>query len=82
MAFSAEEKVGASGYQGNLPRTVQRHYPFLLTFILMFALWVILSGKLDLLHLTMGMISSALVPLLTAIACRTAQRTANFSAEA
>ena len=34
---------------------------YLYTFILMFAFWIVLSGKFDLFHLTLGVISSALV---------------------
>ncbi len=34
---------------------------YLYTFLLMFAFWLLLSGKFDLFHLTLGVISSALV---------------------
>ncbi len=61
MAFSAEVKASKSRLHEKSTRRVQRHLPFLLTFCLMFPLWVVLSGKLDLLHLSMGVISSGMV---------------------
>ncbi len=38
---------------------------FIYTFLLMFGFWIILSGKFDLFHLTLGVISSGLVALLS-----------------
>ncbi len=35
--------------------------PFLLTFLIMFVLWILLSGKFDVFHLSLGIISCALV---------------------
>lgn len=35
--------------------------PFLLTFVLCMLTWVVLSGRFDLFHLTMGVLSSAIV---------------------
>jgi multicomponent Na+:H+ antiporter subunit E len=40
-------------------------YPFLLTFIIMFGVWVILSGKFDPFHLSLGLISSGIVAYLS-----------------
>ena len=40
-------------------------YPFLLTFIIMFGIWVILSGKFDPFHLSLGLISCAIVSYLS-----------------
>ncbi len=37
-----------------------------LTFILLFGAWIILSGRFDLFHLSLGGISSLLVALLSA----------------
>ncbi len=37
----------------------------IVSFILFFALWVLFSGKLDLFHLSLGVLSSALVALLS-----------------
>lgn len=34
---------------------------YLYTFLLMFAFWIVLSGKFDLFHLTLGLISSLLI---------------------
>ena len=42
-----------------------RLYPFVLTFITMFAAWVLLSGKFDSFHLSLGIISSAIVAFLS-----------------
>jgi len=42
-------------------RSRRRIYPFLLTFLIMLAVWVLLSGKFDLFHLTLGIISCAMV---------------------
>jgi multicomponent Na+:H+ antiporter subunit E len=39
--------------------------PFLLTFLLLFGFWLLLSGQFDLFHLTLGVISSALVAFLS-----------------
>lgn len=36
-------------------------YPFALTFLILFALWIVFSGRFDGFHLTMGLISSAFV---------------------
>jgi multicomponent Na+:H+ antiporter subunit E len=36
------------------------------TFLIMFGFWILLSGKFDLFHLTLGVISSALVSFLSA----------------
>lgn len=38
---------------------------FLLTFLLLFGFWLLLSGQFDLFHLTLGVISSALVAFLS-----------------
>lgn len=38
----------------------------LYTFLLMFAFWILLSGKFDLFHLTLGVISSGLVAWMSA----------------
>ena len=35
------------------------------TFLIMFGFWILLSGKFDLFHLTLGILSSALVALLS-----------------
>jgi multicomponent Na+:H+ antiporter subunit E len=39
--------------------------PFVLTFLIMFVLWVLLSGKFDPFHMTMGLISCAIVSFLS-----------------
>jgi len=36
-------------------------FPFLATFIALFALWILLSGKFDALHIILGLLSCALV---------------------
>jgi len=40
-------------------------FPFLITFIIMFGIWVLLSGKFDSFHLSLGGISCAIVALLS-----------------
>jgi multicomponent Na+:H+ antiporter subunit E len=39
--------------------------PFILTFIIMFGVWILLSGRFDVFHLTLGLISCALVAYLS-----------------
>ena len=41
-------------------------YPFFLTFIIMFVVWIFLSGKFDSFHLSLGLISCAIVSYLSA----------------
>jgi multicomponent Na+:H+ antiporter subunit E len=38
---------------------------YLYTFLIMFGFWILLSGKFDLFHLTLGLLSSGLVTLLS-----------------
>jgi multicomponent Na+:H+ antiporter subunit E len=41
---------------------ISEHIPrFILTFIIMFGVWILLSGKFDLFHLSLGIISCAIV---------------------
>jgi multicomponent Na+:H+ antiporter subunit E len=40
-------------------------YPFVVTFIIMFGLWVLLSGHFDSFHLTLGLISCGIVSFLS-----------------
>lgn len=55
---------GNTAFQSN-PSSASKpgrfNYAFLLTFIILFALWVVFSGRFDGFHLAMGLISSALV---------------------
>jgi len=39
----------------------KRIYPFLLTFLIMFGLWILLSGRFDIFHLILGIISCSIV---------------------
>ena len=39
---------------------------YIFTFLIMFGFWILLSGKFDLFHLTLGVISSGLVSFLSA----------------
>lgn len=43
------------------PSPRKRIIPYLLTFLVMFFLWILLSGKFDLFHLSLGVISCAIV---------------------
>jgi len=36
-------------------------YPFLFTFVIMLGLWIVLSGKFDLFHLSLGVVSCSIV---------------------
>lgn len=40
-------------------------YPFALTFVIMFGVWVILSGRFDWFHLSLGLISCGIVSFLS-----------------
>lgn len=40
--------------------------PYIYTFILLFGFWIILSGRFDWFHITLGLISSLLVSLMSA----------------
>ena len=40
--------------------------PFSLTFIILFGVWILLSGRFDLFHLSLGIVSCALVSMYTA----------------
>jgi multicomponent Na+:H+ antiporter subunit E len=40
-------------------------YPFVLTFIIMFGLWLILSGHFDAFHMSLGLVSCAIVSYLS-----------------
>ena len=51
---SAQKPAGTAG-------THRRGYAFVLSFSILFALWIVFSGRFDAFHLTMGIISSALV---------------------
>jgi multicomponent Na+:H+ antiporter subunit E len=42
-------------------RPKKRFYTFLLTFPIMFAVWLLLSGKFDIFHLSLGVVSCAIV---------------------
>ena len=41
----------------------KRIFPFLLTFLIMFGLWILLSGRFDLFHLSLGIISCSIVAI-------------------
>lgn len=43
----------------------QRFIPFIITFVIMMIFWVMFSGKFDLFHLTLGIISCGIVSLLS-----------------
>jgi len=44
-------------------RPKKNRLPFVLTFIIMFVVWILLSGKFDLFHLSLGVISCTLVSI-------------------
>ena len=63
-----ERSVGSDevGSSARSPRNRRLFfYPFILTFIIMCGTWVLLSGKFDAFHLSLGVISCALVAYLS-----------------
>jgi len=55
----SDERISA-GSSTN-PRRRRPFAPFVITFLIMFALWIVLSGQFDFFHLSLGVISCALV---------------------
>ncbi len=53
--------------QSDLPSTKKSSpiFPFIITFLIMFGFWLIFSGKFDLFHLSLGIISCLLVTYLS-----------------
>jgi multicomponent Na+:H+ antiporter subunit E len=45
----------------NTPRTKQFGATFILSFVILFILWIVFSGRFDGFHITLGLISSAIV---------------------
>ena len=67
MSIEAQKKYPDEASQ-SLPdehRPEKPVVPFVLTFIVMFAVWILLSGRFDLFHLSLGVISCVLVSLYT-----------------
>lgn len=60
---SDSEQIAGITEQGPSPHTSsqKRRNVFFITFIIMLAAWILLSGKFDPFHLTLGVISSAIV---------------------
>ena len=48
-----------------LSRPRRFNYTFIISFIILFALWIVLSGRFDGFHITLGLISSAIVTAFT-----------------
>ncbi len=44
----------------------KRIAPYIVTFFVMYAIWIVFSGKFDLFHLSLGVISSLIVSILSA----------------
>ena len=73
MEPEEEKSLGREASEGNaappsvIPAKVRRvsFSPFALTFIIMFGVWVMLSGKFDAFHLSLGLISCAIVSYLS-----------------
>jgi len=61
---SLHDKKGARPSRSSRAR--KRVMPFLLTFFIMFVLWILLSGKFDAFHLTLGLISCSIVAYFSA----------------
>lgn len=63
-----ERSVGSDEVGSSVGSPRQRRlffYPFILTFIIMFGIWVLLSGKFDAFHLSLGLISCGIVAYLS-----------------
>lgn len=54
-----------AGTSGKPPSRRLHFGPFVLTFIVMFAIWVVLSGQFDGFHLSLGLVSCAIVAFLS-----------------
>lgn len=61
---SANRSQGDSSV-GSTERNRVLFYPFVATFVIMLGIWVLLSGKLDPFHLSMGFISCGIVSYLS-----------------
>jgi multicomponent Na+:H+ antiporter subunit E len=59
-------------------RPTREIFPRILTFFILFSLWLILSGKLDLFHLSLGVISCLMVTLFSGDLLFPGPRTAGF----
>jgi multicomponent Na+:H+ antiporter subunit E len=60
-AIEQRERPPERGRPLERPPSKKRVAPYLLTFLIMFFLWVLLSGKFDRFHLSLGIISCAIV---------------------
>lgn len=58
------DMIGAN--PSRFSRARKRITPFILTFFIMFVLWILLSGKFDAFHLSLGIISCVLVAYFSA----------------
>ncbi len=58
------DMIGAN--PSRFSRARKRMTPFLVTFFIMFVLWVLLSGKFDAFHLSLGIISCSIVAYFSA----------------
>lgn len=47
------------------PETIGKYNRFIITFLIMFALWLILSGRFDPFHLTLGIISCGIISFIS-----------------
>jgi len=59
------ESPGETGTSETQPSTRLHVESFILTFVIMFAVWILLSGKFDGFHLSLGLISCAIVAYLS-----------------
>ncbi len=61
----SREAPGETGTSGKSSSRRLNFEPFVLTFVIMFAVWILLSGKFDGFHLSLGLISCAIVAYLS-----------------
>lgn len=62
-AFKKDPELSAGRPIGLSPKQKKSKLPVWITFIIMFAGWLVLSGKLDFFHLFLGIVSSLMVAL-------------------
>ena len=61
----SEGTGNSNGDRASLRSLHRKSFPFMVTFIIMLGLWVLLSGKFDAFHLSLGLISCGIVSYLS-----------------
>jgi len=74
MDPSPKRDNGSPDTSVGVPLSARRNTTFFLSFIICFILWLIFSGRFDAFHITLGLISSAIVSFLSGDLLFTASR--------